>query len=98
MDFLSTSALTAAAVVLVVQEILKLRVVPLAFANKYPVPTNILLSVIVTFFMVPVQWGLENIGTLLVQIGTVAVIAAIAYNQLLAKSPEIKSMEGTGTK
>lgn len=98
MEFLSAAAIAAAAVVLVVQEILKLRVVPLAFANKYPVPTNIALSIIVTLFMVPIEWSLDNLGYLLAQIGTVAVTAAIAYNMLVSKSDEIKALEGTGTK
>lgn len=98
MEFLSGAALVAAGVVLLVQEILKLKIIPLAFANKYPVFTNILLSVVATIFLVPVDWSLDNIGHLAVQIGTVAVTAAIAYNQLIGKSPELKSLEGTGTK
>ena len=98
MEFLSGAALVAAGVVLLVQEILKLKIVPLAFANKYPVPTNIILSVIATIFLVPVDWSLDNIGHLAVQIGTVAVIAAIAYNQLIGKSKELKELEGEGTK
>lgn len=98
MEFLSGAALVAAGVVLLVQEILKLKIIPLAFANKYPVFTNILLSVVATIFLVPVDWSLDNIGHLAVQIGTVAVTAAIAYNQLIGKSPEIKAMEGEGTK
>ena len=98
MEFLSGAALVAAGVVLLVQEILKLKIVPLAFANKYPVPTNIILSVIATIFLVPIHWSLDNIGHLAVQIGTVAVTAAIAYNQLIGKSEELKELEGPGTK
>lgn len=98
MEFLSSAALVAAGVVLLVQEILKLKIVPLAFANKYPVFTNIVLSILATIFLVPVDWSLDNIGHLAVQIGTIAVTAAIAYNQLLGKSEEIKALEGTGTK
>lgn len=98
MEFLTASALAAAGVVLIVQEILKLKVVPLAFANKYPVPTNIILSIVVTLFLVPITWSFDNIGNLLIQIGTVAVVAAIAYNQLLEKWDALKSLEGTGKK
>lgn len=96
MEFLSTAALTAAAVVLLVQQILKLNIVPVAFANRYPVPTNIILSVIATFFLVPVQWSMENVPHLLIQVGTVAVVAAIAYNQLLGKWDQLRQSEGTG--
>lgn len=98
MEFLSAAALQASGVVLLVVQILKLRIIPLAFANKYPVFTNIVLSIVATIFLVPIEWSMDNIGSLAIQIGTVAVIAAIAYNQLIGKSPELKSLEGTGTK
>jgi hypothetical protein len=88
--------LTAAGVVLLVQQILKLKIVPIAFANRYPVPTNIILSVIATFFLVPVKWSLDNIPALLLQVGTVAVVAAIAFNQLLAKWSQLREVEGDG--
>lgn len=94
MDFLSHSALVAAGVVLLVQQILKLKIVPLAFANQYPVPTNIALSVVATVFLVPMHWSFDNIGQLVVQVGTVAVIAAIAFNQLLSKWDDLRQMEG----
>lgn len=96
MEFLSGAALTAATVVLLVQEILKLKIVPLSFANRYPVPTNILLSIIATFLIVPVDWSFSNIPNLLIQIGTVAVVAAIAFNQLLGKWSQLRESEGEG--
>ena len=98
MEFLSEASLAAAGVVLLVQQILKLNIVPLAFANRYPVPTNIILSVIATVFLVPINWSLDNIGDLALQIGSVAVIAAIAYNQLLGKWEQLRSAEGEGKK
>lgn len=98
MEFLSEASLAAAGVVLLVQQILKLNIVPLAFANRYPVPTNIILSVIATIFLVPINWSLDNIGDLALQIGTVAVVAAIAYNQLLGKWEQLRSAEGEGKK
>lgn len=93
MDFLSAAAISAAAVVLVVQQALKLKVVPLAFANRYPVATNLILSVVVTLFMIPINWSFENLGNLLVQIGTVSVVAAIAYNMVVSNSA-VKDLEG----
>ena len=98
MEFLSEASLAAAGVVLLVQQILKLNIVPLAFANRYPVPTNILLSIVATLFLVPINWSLDNIGDLALQIGSVAVIAAIAYNQLLGKWEQLRSAEGEGKK
>lgn len=96
MEFFTEASLAAAGVVILVQQILKLKIVPLALANKYPVPTNIILSVIATFILVPVQWSFDNLGALALQIVAVAVTAAIAYNQLFGKWSELRSMEGTG--
>lgn len=92
MEFLSAAALSAASVVVLVQEVLKLQVIPGGFANRWPVPTNIVLSIITTLFIVPIDWSIDNLPKLFVQIGTVAVVAAIAYNQLIAKW--LKPVEG----
>lgn len=93
MEFLSQAAVTAGAVVLLVTEILKLKIVPLAFANKYPVVTNVILSIAATYFIVKPDFSWDNLGHLAVQVGTVAVIAAIAYNSLVRPSG-VKSLEG----
>ncbi|WP_241473757.1 hypothetical protein [Mycolicibacterium neoaurum] len=83
MEYLSTAALTAAGAVVLVQEILKLNIVPGTFANRWPVPTNIILSIIATIVVVRPVWDVNNLPALIAQIGTVAVVAAITYNQLL---------------
>ena len=84
--FAEVTALAALAVV-VVQQILKLNVVPVSFANKYPVLTNVVLSVIASII---VQWQtaitLVGIGDWLTYIGTVSVVAAIVYNMTLKNS------------
>jgi hypothetical protein len=92
MEFLSEAAVVASGVVLLVLEILKLKIIPLAFANRYPVHTNVLLSIVATLFLVPIEWSLDNLGHLAVQIATVGVVAAIAYNQLFRKA--VKPLEG----
>ena len=97
-DLLTFSAAQAAGVVLLIQQILKLNIIPISIANKYPVPTNIVLSVIATVIIVPLDWAWGNAGTLALQVGTVAVTAAIAYNQLLAKWDTLKNAEGDGKK
>lgn len=94
MEFLTQAALQASGVVLLVQQILKDKVIPLKFANDHPVPTNIVLSVLATLWLVPLTWDWSNWQQVLVQVGTVAVVAALAYNQLLGKSHEVKSREG----
>jgi hypothetical protein len=97
MEFLAEAATLGATTVLIVQEIFKLKIVPLAFANKYPVPTNVMLSVIVAVLLAGLtglEWKLANLTVLLQAIVLAAVGAAIAYNQLLEKV--LKKYEGPG--
>lgn len=96
MEFLTQASLAAAGVVVLVQQILKSKIVPLAFANRYPVPTNIVLSIIATVVIVPIDWSFDNAGKLALQVATIAVTAAIAYNQLLSKWDQLRSTEGEG--
>lgn len=89
-SFAEITALAALAVV-AVQQILKLNVVPVFFANKYPVITNIVLSVVAS---VIVTW--QNLIALVswtewvVYVGTVSVLAAITYNMTLRNSEAVQ--------
>lgn len=79
-----------------VQEILKLRIIPLVFANRYPVPTNIVLSVIASVIALYTQGLLEvsswlTIGTTVM---ATAVIASMTYNNLLDNWKQLKTLEG----
>lgn len=100
MDLLTQATLLAAGAVLLVQQILKLNIIPVAFANRYPVPTNILLSIIATIIVtvpvVHVGFSWHNLPVILRTFGLVAVGAAIAYNQLLGKWQQLKEAEGEG--
>jgi len=95
MEFLANAATLGAATVLIVQEILKLKVVPLTFANKYPVQTNAELSVVVAATMgglTGLTWSWANLLDILQATALAGVGAAIAYNQLLEKA--VKPLEG----
>ena len=103
-SFLSNAALVAAAVVLLIEQVMKLKIVPVNIANAHPVLTNVLLSIVCAFALTPIDFvGLvtsftwSELGTALVQIGTVVVVAAIAYNQVVEKS-SLKSAEGYNEK
>ncbi len=100
MDLLTQATLLAAGAVTVIQQILKLNIIPVAFANKYPVPTNLLLSliatVIVTVPVVQVGWSWDNAPLILRTFMLVAVGAAVVYNQLLDRWKQLKEAEGTG--
>lgn len=98
-EFFTQATALAAIGVVIVQQILKLKFIPVSFANKYPVPTNILLSVVAAFIAVwrsnvvePVVWT-----QWLLLIGTIAVVAAIIYNSLLRNWAELRATEGEGT-
>lgn len=100
MEFLTHATALAALAVVAVQQILKLKVVPVSFANKYPVLTNIALSVLAAAYVVwqngvirPFVWTQWTQCVLLV--ATISVVAALTYNMTLRNSPTIKSMEGT---
>lgn len=85
----------SALAVVVIQQVLKLKLIPLQFANKYPVPTVILLSIgasVVVVLKTAVQphswvdWA--------ILIGTITVTAAITYNTTLRNWSELRSLEG----
>lgn len=92
--FTQATALAAIGVV-VVQQILKLKFIPVAFANRYPVPTNIVLSVIASVIAVwqsntttPVTWT-DWVALVVL----VSVVAAIIYNNLLRNWTELRATE-----
>lgn len=100
MDILSQATILAGGAVLLVQQILKLNIIPIAFANRYPVPTNLVLSLIATAVGVlpaaHIVWAWANLAVILRTFGLVAVGAAIAYNQLIGKWDQLKQAEGEG--
>lgn len=91
MEYFSEVTALAALAVVAVQQILKLNVIPVYFANKYPVITNVLLS---TIAAVIVTW--QTAVTLVtwvewvVYVATVSVLAAITYNMTLRNSDSVQ--------
>jgi len=95
MDLTYITGLAAVGVV-AAQQLLKLKFIPVTFANRYPVPTNILLSIVAAVIAVwksnvvqPTVWtGWVSL------VATIAVLAAIIYNQLIKHWTELRDMEG----
>lgn len=89
-SFAEITALAALSVV-AVQSILKLNVIPVYFANKFPVITNILLSIVAS---VIVTWqtvvDLVTATQWIVYVATVSVLAAITYNMTLRNSDSVQ--------
>jgi len=96
MEFLNHTVVLAGLAVLLVQQILKLKAIPLKFANRYPVPTLIVLSTVASFVAV---WQ-DQVATpkgwtyWLQLIATVAIVAAITYNMTIKNWSELREMEG----
>lgn len=96
MDFFTHVTMLTALAVVAVQQLLKLKFIPVAFANRYPVPTLIVLSIagaiIVSWQTVwPTAWT----GWVLL-VSTIAVVAAAVYNFIIKNWTQLRSMEGDG--
>lgn len=91
MEYFAEITALAALAVVAVQQILKLNVVPVYFANKYPVITNIVLSIIAS---VVVQWqtavSLVGLADWLTYAATVSVVSAVVYNMTLKNSDAVQ--------
>lgn len=96
--FAQVTALAALAVVLI-QQILKLNVVPVFFANNYPVLTNVVLSLVAS---VVVTWrtavNLVGLGQWVAYVGTVSVLAAVTYNMTLKNSDAVQKVSSLKAK
>ena len=95
MEFLTHATALASLAVVAVQQILKLKIVPNQFANKYPVPTLIILSVIAAI-VVHLQANVVVHGwtAWLTLVASIGVVAAITYNMTLRNWSQLRSMEG----
>ncbi len=91
-SFLEITTLASLSVV-AVQSILELNVVPLYFANKFPVLTNVVLSAIAS---VIVTWettvALVGWKQWVSYVATVSVLAAITYNMTLRNSDAVQRL------
>jgi hypothetical protein len=93
MDYFTQVTALAALAVVVVQQILKLNIVPVYLANKYPVVTNIVLSLIASV-VVQYQTAVALVGWLqwIVYVATVSVVAAVTYNMTLRNSDAVQKV------
>jgi len=89
----------AALAVVVVQQILKLNVVPVYFANNHPVITNVVLSIIAS---VVVSWKTALTFVHWYQwaayVGLVAVVAAMTYNVTIKQDASLQAIANKKSK
>lgn len=99
MDFFTHVTALSALGVIAVQQILKLNAIPTGFANRYPVPTLIVLSIIsaiLTVLFVPGAPQPQSWTDWLLLVVTIGVVAAIVYNHTLKNWTQLRAMEGDG--
>lgn len=94
MDFFTSATVLAALAVVVVQQILKLNFIPITLANKYPVPTLIVLSIGASF-IAEFSGGItpHTLTDWLLVVASVSVSAAIVYNATLANWKSLRAAE-----
>jgi len=93
MEYFAQITVAAGLAVVAVQQILKLNVVPLYFANKYPVLTNLVLSVIASV-IVSWQTAITLVTWLqwVTYVATVVLIAAVTYNMTIRNSDDLQKV------
>lgn len=97
MLFFQHVTLLSALAVVVVQQLLKLKVVPPGFANKYPVPTLILLSIIAAIVEVWTTGVQPHVWTdWILLVATIGVVAAVTYNTTIRNWAQLRQLEGYG--
>jgi hypothetical protein len=90
MEYLSQASLVASSVVLFVTQALKY--VPVEWTTRYAVWVNIVLSIIGTI-VIKGEPTFTNWPDFAVQAGTIAVIAALAYNHLVRSAVTSPSVQ-----
>lgn len=98
MDLFNQVTLLAGLSVVLVQQILKSKFIPVAFANRYPVPASILLSVVAAAVT---AWQSKTVNPQswtdwVVFVATIAVIAALTYNNTIRNWNQLRETEGPG--
>lgn len=98
MEFFTEITALAALAVVAVQQIIKLNVVPIYFANRFPLLTNVVLSLIAS---VVVTWqtavSLTTWVEWVVYTATISVLAAVTYNMTLRQSDAVQSVSRKGS-
>lgn len=93
MEYFTEITALAALSVVVVQQILKLNVIPVYFANRHPVFTNFVLSAIAAV-LVTRETAVQLVGWTewVVYVATVSVLAAVTYNMTIKNSDGVQSV------
>lgn len=96
MEFFNHVTVLSGLAVMTVQQILKLKFIPVAVANRYPVPTLIVLSLVGAIVAVwqdmvvtPTAWT-----DWLLLVASMALTAAVTYNMTIRNWTELRAMEG----
>lgn len=96
MEFFNHVTVLTGLAVMIIQQLLTLKAVPVAFANRYPVPTLIVLSILasvaaVIFNKIPTPHAWTD---WILLVATVGVTAAVVYNHTIRNWAQLRAMEG----
>jgi hypothetical protein len=96
MDFFNHVTILVGLAVMAVQQILTFRAVPVSFANRYPVPTLIVLSTVASILAVVFNKEAvpQSVGDWVLLVASVGVTAAVVYNHTLRNWAQLRAMEG----
>lgn len=96
MDFFTYTTGLAALAVVVLQQLLKMAPVSFTnFANKYPVPTNIALSIGISIYIVQKQNTIHPVvwTQWVALVATISVVSAIVYNSTVRNWTQVRALE-----
>lgn len=97
MEFFNHITLLTAGAVVVIQELLSLKFIPSSFANRFPIPTLIVLSTLaalLTVFLTNQQATPHTVGDWILLVSTIGVVAAVTYNHTIRQWTDLRAMEG----
>lgn len=95
MEFLNTWTVLVSVAVVFVEQIMKWKYFPSQIANKYPVPTLLVLSAGGGAFAYSQDWiNPTSVWTWVVSIATIAVISAVTYYHTLRNWEGLRKTEG----
>lgn len=84
--------------VLLFTQLLKSKLMFFVPFERYPVPTTLGVSAVITFIALQMQefvWALENWEQILITFVTVAGVGAFLYNHIIKHWPAVRATEGS---
>lgn len=97
MEYLNQVGVLTGLAVLALEQILKLKLVPISIANKYPIPVLILLSIgaAIVVSTADLIKDPSSVGEWVLLVATIGLVAAFTYNHTFRNWKELRKTEGS---